>query len=131
VVYAPTSVAELEPPKEPEPATVAPEGTGNSPGQFGGNFPSRDRDTWPLGVETWKFWAVLAGVGVAVVVAGLAVVVAGLAVDELLPEQPAAAARQPSSRPTASRDFIGLLDSTSLDPGARGNRAGLAHRLLV
>ena len=105
VVYAATSVAELEPPKEPEPATVAPEGTGNWLGQFGGNWPSRERDTWPLGVETWKFWAVLAGAGLAALVAGLAVVVAGLAVDELLLEQPAAAARQPSRRPTASRDF--------------------------
>ena len=29
VVYAATSVAELEPPSEPEPATLAPGGTGN------------------------------------------------------------------------------------------------------
>ena len=65
------SVAELEPPSEPEPATLAPEGTGNWLGQFGGNWPSRERDTWPLGVETWKFLAVIVGVGLAVVVAGL------------------------------------------------------------
>ena len=99
MVYAATSVAELEPPREPEPATLAPAGTGNWLGQFGGNWPSRERDTWPLGVETWKFLAVLVGVG-------LAPVVAGLAVDELLLEQPAAATRQPSRRPTTSRDFI-------------------------
>jgi len=105
VVYAATSVAELEPPSEPEPATVAPAGTGNWLGQPGGSWPSRDSDTWPLGVETWKFLAVIFGVGLAGVVAGLAAVVAGLAVDELLLEQPAAAARLPSRRPAASRDF--------------------------
>ena len=73
MVYAATSVAELEPPREPEPATLAPGGTGNWVGQLGGNWPLRDRDTWPLGVETWKFLVVLAGVGLALVVAGLAV----------------------------------------------------------
>ena len=61
VVYAATSVAELEPPREPEPATSAPGGTGNWLGQFGGSLPSRERDTWPLGVETWKFLAVRPG----------------------------------------------------------------------
>ena len=81
-MYAAASAAELEPPSEPEPATVAPEGTGNALGQLGGSWPSRDSDTWPLGVETWKFLTVLAG-------AGLAELVAGVAVDELLLEQPA------------------------------------------
>lgn len=45
---------ELEPPNEPEPAAVALGGTGNERGQFGGSWPSRETETWPSGVLTWK-----------------------------------------------------------------------------
>jgi hypothetical protein len=37
-------------PIEPEPAGVAPGGTGKSDGQCGGNCPSRDTETEPSGV---------------------------------------------------------------------------------
>ena len=94
---------------------------------MGGNWPSRERDTWPLGVETWKFFAVLAGAGLAVVVAGLGTVVAGLAVDELLLEQPAAATRPANRKQTASRDFIssplwGRWYRVAADPRFRSSR---------
>jgi hypothetical protein len=46
---------EVEPPSEPDPAGVAPEGIGKVLGQFGGSLPSSDTDTWPSGVLTWKF----------------------------------------------------------------------------
>ena len=116
-----TLVPELDPATEPEPATLAPEGTGNSPGQFGGNVPSRDSDTSPLGVEAWKFSAVLAE-------AGLAAEAAGLAVDELLLEQPAATARQAIRRPTASREFSIFLPSPGWVTGAEASCAAVTRR---
>jgi hypothetical protein len=59
-------------------------------GQFGGSLPSRETDTWPLGVFTWKL---------------LDVVVVEL--DVLLLEQLAAArSRQPRALATRTRSFM-------------------------
>jgi hypothetical protein len=44
----------FDPPIDPEPAAVAPDGTGKPLGQPSGNFPSRDTETDPSGVLTLK-----------------------------------------------------------------------------
>jgi hypothetical protein len=44
----------FDPPIEPEPAGVAPEGIGRAEGQPGGNCPSSETDTDPSGVLTLK-----------------------------------------------------------------------------
>ena len=60
VLYTPIMVADPEPPSDPEPAGVAPAGTGKPFGQFGGSWPVSDTDTWPFGVATAKLLLVAA-----------------------------------------------------------------------
>jgi hypothetical protein len=70
---------------------LAPAGTGKLLGQFGGSLPSRETDTWPSGVFTWKLLDI--------------VVVDWLEV--LLLEQLAAARRtQPTTPATRTRSLM-------------------------
>ena len=50
-----------EPPSEPEPATLAPEGTGNSLGRVRGQLPVKGENTWPLGMQVPASLALTSG----------------------------------------------------------------------
>jgi hypothetical protein len=102
-VYTPAITSLLEFPSEPEPAGVAPVGSGNSVGQFGGRLPLSDNDTEPSGVEMSK--PLFAS---AVVVVDLSLL------DVLLLLQPASTARPSTAAATAAKvrvrfDISGLL----------------------
>ena len=67
VEYTATSAPWLEPTSDPEPAGVAPLGTGNPLGQPGGSWPESDSETCPESVVSWKFFGVVVELCVVVV----------------------------------------------------------------
>ena len=109
VENTPTCTPDSDLASEPEPAGSAPSGTGNDDGQFGGSWPSRERETSPSGTLTEKLLGTVPLEDLAVVV------VAALESDEL--EQAVDTAPRPRAVTT-------VMPATRVRERAMGNPPG-------